>query len=46
MAHIQLVGVAEQKSPDNKIWKFPYMFPIIISRLEQTKRSFEVIATN
>ena len=46
MAHIHLVGISEQKSPDGKIWKFPYAFPIIITKLKQTKHSFSLIDTH
>ena len=46
MAHVSLVGVSEIKSPDNKIWKFPYAFPIIISQLRLTSHTFDVIDTH
>lgn len=46
MAHIHLISVAEIKSPDNKIWRFPYAFPIIISALRKTVHSFEVTDTH
>jgi radical SAM superfamily enzyme YgiQ (UPF0313 family) len=43
MAHIQLIGVAEGKSPDGKIWKFPYALPIIIRALMETEHSFDLV---
>lgn len=43
MAHIQLIGLSERKSPDNKIWKLPYAFPIIIKELQKTNHTFEVL---
>lgn len=46
MAHIQLIGLSEQKSPDNKIWKFPYAFPIIIRELQKTRHTFDVMDTH
>jgi len=46
MAHIKLVGISEQKSPDNKIWKFPYAFPIILSHLKSTTHTYDVIDTH
>ena len=46
MTHIQLVGISEQKSPDNKVWKLPYAFPIIIRQLLKTRHTFEHIDTH
>lgn len=46
MAHIQLVGLAEMKSPDDKIWKFPYAFSVIIRRLLDSEHSFDIIDTH
>jgi len=46
VAHIQLVGVSEQKSPDAKIWKFPYAFPIMVSHLKDTKHTFDIVDTH
>ena len=38
-----LLGISEVNSPDSKIWKFPYAFPIIISNLKKTHHTFEII---
>ncbi len=46
MAHIQLIGLSEAKSPDNKVWKLPYAFPIIIRQLQKTRHSFEHLDTH
>ena len=46
MAHIELICVSEAKSPDGKIWKFPFAFPVIIRQLQKTKHTFNVIDTH
>lgn len=46
MAHILLIGITEPKSPDNKIWKFPYALPIIVQSLQETEHSFETLDTH
>lgn len=46
MAHIQLIGLTESRSPDGKIWKFPYSFPIIIRQLLKTPHSFGLLDTH
>ena len=46
MAHIQLIGVAEEASPDGKIWKFPYAFPVLIRGLVDTKHTFDIVDTH
>lgn len=46
MAYIKLVGLSEQKSPDGKIWKFPYAFPIIVGKLKLTQHTFDVVDTH
>jgi pentose-5-phosphate-3-epimerase len=43
MAHIQLISLLEVKSPDNKIWKLSYAFPIIIRQLMKTEHTFSVL---
>jgi radical SAM superfamily enzyme YgiQ (UPF0313 family) len=44
--HIQLVGLSELKSPDNKVWKFSYAFPIIIAQLQKTRHTFDHVDTH
>lgn len=46
MAHIELIGLAETKSPDGKIWKLPYAFPVIVSQLRMTTHTFNIIDTH
>ncbi len=46
MAHIDLIGLAEAKSHDGKIWKLPYAFPVIVSQLRMTEHTFNVIDTH
>ena len=46
MAHVQLIGITEPKSPDNKVWRFPYAFPIMISQLKKTDHAFEHLDTH
>ncbi|MDP2848340.1 MAG: radical SAM protein [Humidesulfovibrio sp.] len=46
MAHIQLIGLSEAKSPDDKVWKLPYAFPIIIRQLQKTRHSFDLLDTH
>lgn len=46
MAHIELIGLAETKSPDGKIWKAPYAFPVIVSQLRMTTHTFNIIDTH
>jgi len=46
MAHIQLISVAEIASPDGKIWKFPYAFPVILRGLMASKHTFDLIDTH
>lgn len=46
MAHIILLGITEPKSPDNKVWKLPYAFPIIIRQLQKTAHTFEHLDTH
>lgn len=44
--HIQLVGIVEPKSPDGKVWRFPYGLPTVISELMNTDHSYDVIDTH
>jgi radical SAM superfamily enzyme YgiQ (UPF0313 family) len=46
MAKIKLIGISEVKSPDGKIWKFPYAYPVIIKVLQQTGHEFSVVDTH
>ncbi|WP_027186533.1 B12-binding domain-containing radical SAM protein [Desulfovibrio inopinatus] len=45
MSHIQLVGLAETKPLDGKLWKLPFAFPIIISQLQKTTHTFDHLDT-
>lgn len=46
MAHIELISLAEAKSQDGKIWKFPYAFPVIVAQLRNTSHTFNIIDTH
>ncbi len=46
MAHIQLISFVEPVSEDNKIWKFSYSYPVIISELQKTRHSYELVDTH
>lgn len=43
MAHIQFIGLQERKSPDGKLWKLSYAFPVMISILIKTDHTFNVV---
>ena len=43
MAHALLVNLVEQKSPDNRVLKFCYAFPIIIRQLQKTSHTFDLV---
>lgn len=46
MAHIQLISLAETKSPDGRLWKFPFALPVIIRQLHKTRHTFDVLDTH
>jgi hypothetical protein len=43
VAHILLINLVERKSPDNRILKFCYAFPIIIRQLQRTHHTFGLL---
>lgn len=44
--HIQLVGVVEPRSPDGKVYRFPYGLPLVMRYLELGGHSFDVVDTH
>ena len=44
--HIQLIGTVEPKSPDGRIWRFPYGLPMVVQQLVKTNHRFDIIDTH
>lgn len=46
MAHIELISVAENKSTDGMLSRFPYAYPIIARGLSKTDHTFNIVDTH